>query len=85
MSEKLASLGIEKRFFAINRIDRQYSGSEHIPGVNYIAKTLSIPLIGMVSEDPSINIANNSGYPVTMDTACDMARRFSAMSERLIV
>ena len=85
LSEKLSSLGIEKRFFAINRIDKQYSGTEIIPSVNYIARTLSIPLIGMVSEEPSINIANNSGYPLAMDPSCDMARRFSAMAERLTV
>ena len=84
LSEKLAFLGVEKRFFAINRIDKQYSGSETIPGVNHIAKTLPIPLIGMVSEDPSIHLANNSGYPVAMDASCDMARRFSAMADRLI-
>ena len=85
LSEKLASLGIEKRYFAINRIDKQYSGSDCIPGVNYIARSITIPLIGMVSEDPAINIANNSGCPIAMDASCDMARRFAAMAERLVL
>ena len=85
LSEKLACLGVEKRFFAINRIDRQYSGSESIPSVNYIARTITVPLVGMVTEDPSINIANNTGFPVAMDPSCDMARRFSAMADRLTV
>ncbi len=83
LNEKLAALGIEKRFFAINRIDKQYSGTGSIPGINYIARTVQLPLVGMVSEDPAIHIANNSGMPVVLDSSTDMAMRFEAIAQRL--
>ena len=83
LSEKLAALGVLKRFVAINRIDQSYSGSDCVPGINYIAKTIGLPLVGMVSEEPAIHIANNSGSPIAMESSLDMARRFDAMSGRI--
>ena len=84
LSEKLAALGITERYFAINRIDKSYSGSDSIPGINYIAKTIQVPLVGMFTEDPSIHICNNSGSPVAMNEGSDMARRFANMADRIV-
>ena len=84
LNEKLESLGIDRRFYAINRMDKQYSGNDSIPGLSFITKSLQIPLVGIFSEEPSIHLANNSGYPVALEDGSDMQKRFMQMAERII-
>ena len=83
LCEKLEELGVEERYYAINRIDRQYSDSDNVPGINFIARSINAPLVGMVSEDPAIHISNNSGIPAALADGSDMARRFEDIAARI--
>ena len=84
LNEKLENIGIEKRFYAINRMDKQYSGSTAIPGLGFITKALQIPLIGIVSEEPAIHLANNCGCPVALEAGSDMQQRFAQIAFRIM-
>ena len=83
LSEKLESTGITDRYCAVNRMNRAYSDSDNIPGLNFIARTVNAPLVGIVSEDASIHIANNSGYPIAFMEGSDMACRFADIAARI--
>ena len=84
LNEKLESIGVEKRYYAINRMEKQYSGSSTIPGLSFITKALQIPLVGIVSEEPAIHLANNSGCPVALEKGSDMQQRFAQIAARII-
>ncbi len=84
LNEKLESIGVAKRCYAINRMDKQYSGSESIPGLSFITKSLQIPLVGIVSEEPAIHLANNSGCPVALEAGSDMQQRFAQIAARIL-
>ena len=83
LNEKLQTLGVSRRFFAINRMEKQYSGAVNIPSLSFITKALQIPLVGIVSEEPAIHLANNSGYPVALEDGSDMELRFLQMAARI--
>ena len=83
LCEKLEELGVSERYYAINRIDRQYSDSDNIPGINYITRSINAPLVGMVSEEPGIHISNNSGIPAALADGSDIARRFADIASRI--
>ena len=83
LTEKLVSIGIEKLYYAVNRINEELSSDSSVPSLSFISKTLQIPIVGMVSENSDIHRSNNSGCPIAMDETCDMGRRFSSMATRL--
>ena len=83
LCEKLEELGVAERFYAINRIDRQYSESDNVPGINFITRSINAPLVGMLSEEPGIHIANNSGIPAAFADGSDAARRFADIAARI--
>ena len=72
-----------ERYYAINRIDRQYSDSDNVPGINFITRSINAPLVGMVTEDPAIHICNNSGIPAAFAEGSDTARRFADIAARI--
>lgn len=84
LSEKLEELGVTERYYAVNRMDRQYSDSDNVPGINHITKTINAPLVGMVSEDPCIHMSNNSGVPAALDAGSDIAQRFADIASRIV-
>ena len=84
LAEKLISLGIEKLFYAVNRMNEKYASENSVPSLTFITRTLSLPLIGIVSETADIHIANNAGCPIAADSNSDMGRRFAQMAERLL-
>ena len=84
LNEKLETIGIGRRFYAINRMDKQYSGISMIPGLGFITKALQIPLIGIVSEEPAIHMANNAGCPVALEAGSDMQQRFAQIVSRIM-
>ena len=83
LCEKLEEIGIKEIYYAINRIDRQYTDSNNVPGINFITRSINAPLVGMVSEDPVIHVANNSGIPVAFADGNDIARRFADIAARI--
>ncbi|MBR5756558.1 MAG: AAA family ATPase [Firmicutes bacterium] len=84
LAEKLISLGVDRLFYAVNRISEKYASDSSVPSLTFITRTLSLPLIGIVSETADIHRANNSGCPIAVDTDSDMGRRFAQMAERLL-
>ena len=83
LAEKLVSLGVDKLCYAVNRMNEVFISDESVPSLKFITKTLSLPLIGIVSESADIHRANNSGCPIAVDKDSDMGRRFAQMAERL--
>ena len=84
LAEKLLSLGVERLFYAVNRMSEAFVSDRSVPSLIFITRTLSLPMIGIVSETAEIHIANNSGCPIATDRYSDMGRRFSQMAERLV-
>ena len=84
LAEKLISLGVEKLFYAVNRMNEKYASESSVPTLTFITRTLSLPIIGIVSETPDIHMANNAGCPIAADIGSDMGRRFAQMAERLL-
>ncbi|MBQ4506542.1 MAG: AAA family ATPase [Firmicutes bacterium] len=81
VSKRIEALGIE-RFHVINRVSVQPAGSP-LPGVEEIEKVLSLPLAGIISEDPNIDLGNNAGRPVVSARGSYIARNFEGIASRL--
>ena len=84
LCEKLEEIGVAERYYAINRIDRQYSDSDNVPGINFITRSINAPLVGMVTEDPAIHICNNSGQAAITTENPLVKQVFSDMADKLL-
>lgn len=83
LAEKLLNLGIDKLYYAVNRINETFAADQSLPTLGFIAKSIQLPLIGIVSETADIHRANNMGCPIAADTESDMGKRFAKIAERL--
>lgn len=84
IDQKLANLGVEKRFYAVNRVSQADPEETGLPGADYISRFFNTPLAGIVTEDEAINIANNSGMPACSAADSYIARNFAKIAARLL-
>ena len=84
VDQKLENLGVEKRFYAVNRVTQTEDEDSELPGSEYISRTFGTPLAGIVPEDEAVNLANNSGVPVCSETGSYISRNFARIAARLI-
>ncbi|MBR4149870.1 MAG: hypothetical protein IKR08_00650, partial [Firmicutes bacterium] len=84
VDQKLENLGVEKRFYAVNRVTQTEDDDSELPGSEYISRTFGTPLAGIVPEDEAVNLANNSGVPVCSETGSYISRNFARIAARLI-
>ena len=74
LDKRLEALGVSKRCCILNKVDQSSWGSEYIPGLEDVTRTLHCPLMGVVPYDQNIHIANNSGESV-LDICDDFTRK----------
>ncbi len=84
VDKKLESLGIKKRFYALNRVLPEFIGESGLPDADYLSGIFDIPLAGIVMEDDAIHIGNNMGCPAAMDDDSYISRNFAEIASRLI-
>ena len=81
VSKRIEALGIE-RAHVINRMSVQPAGST-LPGVEEIERVLAIPLAGIISEDPNVDLGNNAGRPGVSARGSYIAKNFEGIAARL--
>ena len=60
----LETMGIKDRMFVLNKVKAEIMSSGMVPPINSIARTLRIPMAGIIQYDDNIHIAANSGLPI---------------------
>ena len=83
VDRRLEAIGIAKRFSAINLVNRSTWGSESLPDIDTVSKTLGCPLIGIIQADDSIHLANNEGQIASIGNE-SVHELFRTLTSRLI-
>lgn len=83
VDRRLASLGVEKRFIAVNMYSAPEGKGEELPDIAKIRSAFTEPLTGTIPLDMSIHIANNTGCPVMCDGQGLTARTFLNIAKQL--
>lgn len=83
VDRRLTSLGIEKRFLAVNKYSAQTCAENDLPDIGKIRSSFAVPLIGTIPFDAAIHIANNTGCPVLCDGQSLTAKAFLNIARQL--
>ena len=67
VDKRLEELGIEKRYFVVNRVVPELWGSEAVPGLEQMTRTMRCAFAGILSEDMAVHMGNNTGVPCASD------------------
>ena len=83
VDRKLESCGLQKRCFLINQVDLELLRTGNVPGIEQIARGMSIPMAGIVPYDENIHAGNNMGNPVVLASDSYIAKNFSSIALRV--
>ena len=83
VERRLAGLGVEKRFLAVNMYYSRLAADNTLPDIGQIKSALSSPLIGTIAYDTDIHVANNTGCPVICEESSISAKTFLNMARQL--
>ena len=83
VERRLASLGVEKRFLAVNMYCPQADEDKALPDIGQIKAAFTSELTGTIPMDKDIHIANNSGRPVMCEGQSLTARTFLSIARQL--
>lgn len=83
VERRLASLGVEKRFIAVNMYCAEAAEEKKLPDINQIKSSFSTPLAGTIPMDNNIHISNNSGCPIMCEGQSLTARAFLNIARQL--
>jgi septum site-determining protein MinD len=67
VDRRLEELGVRRRCFVVNRVVPELWGSEELPGLEEMTRTMRCRLAGVLTEDSGVHIGNNSGRPCASD------------------
>ncbi len=84
VDKRLASLGVSKRFYAVNRVRPAFAEDAGLPDAEYLSGVFDIPLAGIVMDDDAIHFANNNGRPAALEEGSYISRNFAEIASRLI-
>ena len=84
MNKRLESLGVEDLYYAINRVNPIFWGSDGVPDAEKIAEVMKTALVGIVPEDPAIHMGNNTGKPAAADRDSYIYQTFRDIAGRLM-
>ena len=84
VNKRLESLGVEDLYYAINRVNPIFWGSEGVPDAEKIAEVMKTALVGIVPEDPAIHLGNNTGRPAAADSGSYVRQTFLDIASRLM-
>lgn len=83
VDRRLAGLGIDRRFIAVNMYDVELAANEVLPDINTITRSFKLPLAGTIPASSTVHIANNSGYPVLCEGTTPLAQAFINIANKL--
>ncbi len=83
VDRKLESCGLQKRWFLVNQVDLELLRTGSVPGIEHIARNLSIPMAGIIPYDENIHTGNNMGSPVILASESYIAKNFSSIALRI--
>ena len=82
VSRRLKALGLTNRCFAVNKI--MESDLSDSMSLEWISKTMCIPLVGMVLFDENIHVSNNRGLPIALGDNAFYAKTFTDIAVRTV-
>ena len=83
MDRRLEALGIRKRCYIVNKVDRKLQASAAVPDMEKIDRNMRIPMAGIIPWDEKIHSGNNSGTPVVIAQNSYIAKNFSNIACRI--
>lgn len=83
VNRRLDSLGVEDLYYAINRVNPMFWGSDKVPGAEQIQQVMKTSLVGIVPEDPAIHAGNNQGEPAVLDKNSYIHQTFADIAARI--
>ena len=67
IDRRLVELGVNRRSFVVNRVVQELWGSDAVPGLEQMTRTMRCRFAGILSEDPEVHVGNNTGVPCASD------------------
>ena len=83
VNRRLESLGVEERYYAINRVTPLFWESNKVPSAEAIQSVMKTDLAGIVPEDPAIHAGNNLGTPACLDEKNYIHQTFADIAARI--
>ena len=83
VDKRLETLGITRRFLAVNLYDQSLINQGILPDLNLIRNSFQIPFAGTMPFDHSILLGNNDGYPAMCSGNTQAARVFMTIALRV--
>jgi len=85
MDQTLRTLGVDKRVYIVNKVNKEHMGLGILPSVETIAGIMKIPLLGVIQYDDAIHLSANRGTPIVLQTGNYIERNFSKIADRLLL
>ena len=80
----LEEIGIEKRFFVVNKVRAGLMATGLVPNLPDISEMLKPRLLGVIQDDDNIYISTNTGVPIVLKEDTYIADNFNKIVDRLI-
>lgn len=80
----LMDLGIEKRYYVVNKVMAELMTSGLVPSVNDISQMMKSTLAGFIQYDENIHIAANNGLPIVCKKDTYICENFNKIVNRII-
>lgn len=84
VNRKLGSIGMFDRKYVVNKILQENYGSEDLPDLMNISKSMETLCLGVIPFDNSIHLSNNMGEPIATSDDSYLAKTFDEMAGRLL-
>ena len=85
MDHTLRSLGVDKRVYIVNKVNKEHMALGILPSVETIAGIMKIPLLGVIQYDDAIHLSANRGIPIVLQPGNYIERNFSKIADRLLL
>ena len=80
----LEEIGIEKRFFVVNKVRASLMASGTLPDLSSISDILKPKLLGVIQDDDNIFASTNTGVPIVLKEGTYININFNRILDRLI-
>lgn len=80
----LEEIGIEKRFFVVNKVRASLMASGTLPDLSSISDILKPKLLGVIQDDDNIFASTNTGVPIVLKEGTYINSNFNRILDRLI-
>lgn len=83
VDRELMRLGIRERYLVVNKLNVKLMQEGYTPDLKTITQLMLPQLIGVIQEDPNINISTNLGIPIVQKRDSYIRRNFENIAMRL--